>query len=101
MIVRITTALLLVASSLPAQPGTVPLYKDLGTHTKVVSTKVPLAQQYFNQGLRLVYGFNHSEAIRSFTLATGLDPACAMCWWGIAYAYGQMGRAHVWTPVTM
>src|SRR5688500_13797092 len=88
MIVRITTALLLVASSLPAQPGTVPLYKDLGTHTKVVSTKVPLAQQYFNQGLRLVYGFNHAEAIRSFTRATELDPSCAMCWWGIAYAYG-------------
>lgn len=88
MIVRITTALLLVASSLPAQQGTVPLYKDLGTHTKVVSTKVPLAQQYFNQGLRLVYGFNHAESIRSFTRATELDPACGMCWWGIAYAYG-------------
>src|SRR5688500_17496922 len=88
MIGRITTALLLVASSLPAQQSTVPLYKDLGTHTKVVSTKVPLAQQYFNQGLRLVYGFNHAEAIRSFTRATELDPACAMCWWGVAYAYG-------------
>jgi len=88
MIRRIATALLLGTSSLSAQQGTVPLYKDLGTHTKVVSTKVPLAQQYFNQGLRLVYGFNHAEAIRSFTRATELDPACAMCWWGIAYAYG-------------
>src|SRR5687767_2424529 len=84
----IPTALLLGTSSLSAQQGTVPLYKDLGTHTKVVSTKVPLAQQYFNQGLRLVYGFNHAEAIRSFTRATELDPACAMCWWGIALAYG-------------
>jgi tetratricopeptide (TPR) repeat protein len=36
----------------------------------------------------LVYGFNHAEAIRSFTRATEVDPACAMCWWGIAYAYG-------------
>src|SRR5688572_9368311 len=88
MIRRIATALLLGTSSVSAQQGTVPLYKDLGTHTKVVSTKVPLAQQYFNQGLRLVYGFNHAEAIRSFTRATELDPACAMCWWGIAYAYG-------------
>ena len=35
-----------------------------------------------------MYGFNHAEAIRSFTRATELDPACAMCWWGIAYAYG-------------
>src|SRR5688572_7823771 len=88
MIRRIATALLLGTSSVSAQQGTVPLYKDLGTHTKVVSTKVPLAQQYFNQGLRLVYGFNHAEAIRSFTRATELDPACAMCFWGIAYAYG-------------
>ncbi len=35
-----------------------------------------------------MYGFNHAEAIRSFTRATELDSTCAMCWWGIAYAYG-------------
>ena len=83
-------ALLLVASSLVAQqaPPPPPLYKDLGTHHKAVGTRVPAAQQYFDQGLRLVYGFNHAEAIRSFTRATELDPSCAMCWWGIAYAYG-------------
>jgi len=83
-------ALLLVASSLLAQTAAPPppLYKDLGTHHKAVGTKVPAAQQYFDQGLRLVYGFNHAEAIRSFTRATELDPSCAMCFWGIAYAYG-------------
>jgi tetratricopeptide (TPR) repeat protein len=85
---RIPPALLLVASSLLAQQAPPPLYTDLGTHHKAVGTQVPLAQQYFDQGLRLVYGFNHAEAIRSFTRATELDPACAMCWWGIAYAYG-------------
>lgn len=85
---RIAPALLLVASSLLAQQAPPPLYTDLGTHHKAVETRVPLAQQYFDQGLRLVYGFNHAEAIRSFTRATELDPACAMCWWGIAYAYG-------------
>ena len=84
----IAPALLLVASSLLAQQAPPPLYPDLGTHHKAVGTRVPLAQQYFDQGLRLVYGFNHAEAIRSFTRATELDPACAMCWWGIAYAYG-------------
>src|SRR6476646_2301154 len=88
MIRRIPPALLLVASSLLAQQAAPPLYTDLGTHHKAVGTKVPAAQQYFDQGLRLVYGFNHAEAIRSFTRATELDPACAMCWWGIAYAYG-------------
>src|SRR5215212_7317708 len=88
MFCRISTTLLLVASSLSAQQPAVPLYKDLGAHHKAIGSKVPLAQQYFDQGLRLVYGFNHAEAIRSFTRATELDSTCAMCWWGIAYAYG-------------
>ena len=88
MIRRIAPALLLVASSLLAQQAPPPLYPDLGTYHKAVGTRVLLAQQYFDQGLRLVYGFNHAEAIRSFTRSTELDPACAMCWWGIAYAYG-------------
>ena len=61
---------------------------NLGPHHKAIDTKVPEAQQYFDQGLRLVYGFNHAEAIRSFTRATELDPTCAICWWGVAYAYG-------------
>src|SRR6476660_9437138 len=88
LIRRAPPALLLVASSLLAQQTAPPLYTDLGPHHKAIDTKVPAAQQYFDQGLRLVYGFNHAEAIRSFTRATELDPACAMCWWGIAYAYG-------------
>jgi len=88
MLSRIAAVLLFVAGSLPAQQPAVPIYTDLGTHQRTIGTRVPLAQQYFDQGLRLVYGFNHAEAIRSFTRATELDPACAMCWWGIAYAYG-------------
>jgi len=90
MIRRIASALLLVTPSLLAQQAAAPppLYTDLGTHHKAVGTRVPVAQQYFDQGLRLVYGFNHAEAIRSFTSATELDSTCAMCWWGIAYAYG-------------
>ncbi len=74
---------------------TVPLYTNLGTHHKRISTKVPATQQYFDQGLRLVYGFNHAEAIRSFSHAAELDPTCAMCYWGIALAYGP----HVNAPM--
>ena len=73
----------------------VPLYTNLGSHHKRVSTTVSAAQQYFDQGLRLVYGFNHAEAIRSFTRAAELDPTCAMCYWGIALAYGP----HVNAPM--
>ena len=87
MIRRFAPVLLLAASSLHAQTA-VRLYTDLGPYHKQIGTKVPEAQQYFDQGLRLVYGFNHAEAIRSFTRATELDPTCAICYWGIAYAYG-------------
>jgi tetratricopeptide (TPR) repeat protein len=63
-------------------------FDDLGTHHRVVTTSRPEAQEYFDQGLRLLYGFNHDEAARSFARAAMIDPACAMCFWGIAYALG-------------
>ena len=53
-----------------------------------VATRAPLAQQYFDQGLRLTYGFNHDEAIKAFREGARQDSTCAMCWWGIAYALG-------------
>jgi tetratricopeptide (TPR) repeat protein len=72
-----------------SQPAAaVPLLDNLGTHSYDITTRVPLAQRYFNQGLRLYYGFNHAEAIRAFQEATRQDPACAMCYWGIALARG-------------
>ena len=64
-----------------------PLFTDLGSWTHKV-TASPGAQKYFDQGLRLYYGFNHAEAIRAFREAARLDPACAMAWWGIAAAAG-------------
>jgi tetratricopeptide (TPR) repeat protein len=66
----------------------VPLYTDLGTHHYAITTASPIAQQYFDQGLRLTYAFNHAEAIRAYEAALALDPECAMCEWGIAFAYG-------------
>jgi len=70
------------------QPDSVPLYTDLGAHHMAISTQVPAAQRYFDQGMRLVYGFNHAEAIRAFEEAARLDPDCAICHWGSALAYG-------------
>lgn len=64
-----------------------PLYPDLGTWTHPVSATGE-AQAFFDQGLRLCYGFNHAEAIRAFREAARLDPNCAMAWWGVAYASG-------------
>ncbi|MBA3539376.1 MAG: hypothetical protein H0T79_07080 [Deltaproteobacteria bacterium] len=64
------------------------LFSDLGTHQRTVTTTRRAAQTYFDQGLRLLYGFNHDEAARSFAKGASLDPQCGMCWWGVAYALG-------------
>lgn len=65
-----------------------PLLENLGDHNHSITTDSPIAQRYFNQGLVLAYGFNHAEAVRSFQAATEVDPDCAMCHWGLAYALG-------------
>jgi tetratricopeptide (TPR) repeat protein len=66
----------------------VPLYTDLGDHHYAITTDEPLAQRYFDQGLRLYYAFNHAEAVRAFREAQRLDPQCALCWWGEGLAWG-------------
>ena len=53
-----------------------------------VSTKNSQAQAFFDQGLRLIYAFNHDEAARSFQRAAEFDPKLAMAYWGIAEAVG-------------
>ncbi len=75
--------------STPAPADGPPLWDNLGDYSYPISTKVPLAQQYFDQGLRLTYGFNHAEAIRAYKKAQELDPTCAMCFWGEAFAWGS------------
>jgi len=74
------------AGAAPAAP--MPLIDGLGSHTFPVTTKSPEAQKYFDQGLRLLFGFNHGASIRSFEEAVRLDPTCAMAYWGVALANG-------------
>lgn len=64
------------------------LISGLGDVHHPVSTKNLKAQQFFDQGLKLVYGFNHDEARRSFQHAAELDPKLAMAWWGVALTLG-------------
>jgi tetratricopeptide (TPR) repeat protein len=76
-------------SSTPSPPAkTATLMRGLGDLQHPVSTKNPAAQKFFDQGLRLVYAFNHDEAARSFQHAAKLDPTMAMAYWGIAEAVG-------------
>jgi tetratricopeptide (TPR) repeat protein len=65
-----------------------PLYDNLGSYHHAVTTSSPDAQKYFDQGLTLSYAFNHAEAIRAFQQASAIDPSCAMCYWGVAFALG-------------
>src|ERR1700746_3878053 len=53
-----------------------------------VSSNSAQAQQFFDQGLRQIYAFNHDEAARSFQRAADLDPQLAMAYWGAAEAVG-------------
>ncbi len=71
-----------------AQSNAVTLVTGLGNLHHPVSTKNPQAQQFFDQGLRFIYAFNHDEAARSFQHAADLDPKLAMAYWGVAEAVG-------------
>jgi hypothetical protein len=85
------TCVAVVARMAIAHPNPQPdvrLIPGLGDVHHPVSTKNREAQQFFDQGLKLVYGFNHDEARRSFQRASGLDPKLAMAWWGIALTLG-------------
>ena len=87
----ILTSLTIVAAAqdhamAAAKPVT--MMKGLGNLHHPVSTKNARAQEFFDQGLRLIYAFNHDEAARSFQKAAELDPKLAMAYWGIAEAVG-------------
>ncbi len=79
--------------ALEADPATAtapiaPVLEGLGELHFPVTTSVLDSQRFFDQGLRLTYGFNHSEALRAFKEAVRLDPANAMAWWGWALVLG-------------
>jgi hypothetical protein len=99
MSARWALLMLALASSVNAQepaarapsatlPDSIALWDGLGDHHHPITTRNPLSQRYFDQGLRFVYAFDHPDAIRSFRLAQRLDPTCAMCSWGEALALG-------------
>lgn len=73
-----------------------PMFDNLGDHHRTISTYLPAAQRYFDQGLRLMFAFNLEEAERSFRAAVAIDPTCAICSWGVALALGP----HINFPAT-
>lgn len=67
-----------------AEPSLAPSLTGLGAHHMPVSASDPRAQQFFDQGLRLLYAFNHAEARRAFREAARLDDRLALAHWGEA-----------------
>jgi tetratricopeptide (TPR) repeat protein len=97
-IVSAALAAVACATLLPAQhhhepprgeaKAAVRLLAGNGNLDHAVTTRNKEARQFFNQGLAMVFGFNHGEAIRSFQRSAELDPTLAMAHWGIALALG-------------
>jgi tetratricopeptide (TPR) repeat protein len=77
-----------VSSVVLAQEKPPELLSGMGAHRHPIRTPSAEAQKYFDQGVTLLYGFNHEEAYRSFAKAAELDPKSPMPRWGMALALG-------------
>ncbi len=78
----------LTQATLTSANDSVPLYGNLGPHTRPITTSSPLAQAYFDQAKQLTFAYGHFEALPSYREAQRHDPECAMCYWGEAWAEG-------------
>ncbi|MDP9132699.1 MAG: hypothetical protein M3M98_06135, partial [Nitrospirota bacterium] len=85
--------LMVAGLAMPLSIGTVgaeaTLFDNLGTLHHEITTTSERAQKFFDQGLRLVYAFNHEEALTAFTEASRLDPDAPMPYWGVALSLGS------------
>ena len=81
-------SLFVLAACQNQQTRMVPLFEGLSKYHRSVTTESREAQEYFDQGLALYYGFNHEAAILSFKQAIALDSNCVMAWWGQAISAG-------------
>ena len=85
---RIHDARALDADPAQAKGPIAPKLDGLGDYHFAVTTQNPESQWFFDQGLRLTYAFNHSEALRAFKESARLDPKNAMAYWGWALVLG-------------
>lgn len=80
-------------STTPASADSFPgrwavLVEGTGTYTRPINTQSDLAQQFFDQGLRLMYGYYIPEAIASLMEALQHDSSNPMIYCGLALASG-------------
>ena len=75
-------------ATIPSPPTRTALLEKLGPYHRVIRTSSAQAQQFFDEGLTLLYGFNHEEAFASFARAAALDTLAPMPHWGMALSLG-------------
>jgi len=87
--VRLAAAIAVAAVSAGALAAErVALLPGLGAYQMPAGSRSPQVQRYFDQGMVMAFGFNAGESARAFRAATRADPACALCWWGLAWSLG-------------
>jgi len=67
-----------------------PLRPGIGNAHEDVTTPVPEAQAFYDQGLNYLHGYVWIEAARSFRQALRLDPKLAMAWIGLSRVYSGL-----------
>ena len=72
-------------TAVPKRPELMPGYGGGGF---AITTSLPEAQAFFSNGMELAAAFAHKASILAMEEAARRDPACAMCWWGLAYTKG-------------
>ncbi len=65
-----------------------PLLEGLGAYRASPGSRSAKAQRYLDQGFVMTFGFNPEEGARAFEAAARIDPACALCWWGLGWSLG-------------
>jgi len=91
LLAGLTLALLGACALLPLAPdrtARAPTLDGFGEVDMRITSVSPEARQWFAQGMAQAYAFNEVEAVRAFKAGLALDPACAMCAWGVAYQLG-------------
>jgi tetratricopeptide (TPR) repeat protein len=71
-----------------AAPAQAVMLQGVGNETSPADTQNRQAQAWYDEGLNLYHAFDHEEAKVAFAKAASLDPACALCQWGVALSLG-------------
>jgi tetratricopeptide (TPR) repeat protein len=69
-------------------PTVAVMLQGVGNGASPADTRSHEAQVWYDEGLNLYHSFNHNEASAALAKAAALDPACALCQWGVALSLG-------------